>query len=456
MKNITPPEYVARILRRLTENGHAAFLVGGCVRDAIMGRPVHDWDIATSAKPTDISRLFETTVLTGERFGTVTVLTGGDTVEVTTFRSDGEYRDGRRPESVEFVANLEEDLSRRDFTMNAIAVSGKPGFVDPHGGVEDIKNRVIRCVGDPCTRFSEDALRMFRAFRFSAELGFAIEPATMRAIGENAGMSKLISAERVCVELEKTLMSQRPEIAGEMIKAGLLDRYLAASGNNPDDSDSLDNPDDPDNSDSLDWIASLPNEKALRWCAFCAALLDSGLLTSATEFLHEMRLDRKTARACALALAVPELPGDRIGVKQLLAKHGEDAVRCAAAVSQARKASKAREASQASKASQASEASQASKTNEASKARSRPQPSCPPAHLALVDEIIASGECYSLGKLAITGSDLIALGHPPGHEIGEMLDMLLGHVINCPEDNSREALLKLLRSPKKETGAKPR
>ena len=173
------PEHIAFILKKLASEGFEAFLVGGCVRDAVMGRPVHDWDLATSATPVDVARLFEKSILTGEKFGTVTVVVQECPVEVTTFRTEGEYLDGRRPESVEFVSSLEEDLSRRDFTINAMAESVEGELIDPFGGIKDIELGVIRCVGGPNTRFSEDALRMFRALRFSAEFGFEIESDTL-------------------------------------------------------------------------------------------------------------------------------------------------------------------------------------------------------------------------------------------------------------------------------------
>jgi len=169
-----------------------------------MDRPVHDWDLATSATPVDVARLFPKTVQTGEKFGTVTIVLPEGTVEATTFRTEGEYNNGRRPEKVEFISNIAEDLSRRDFTMNAMAQSVDGELIDPFGGLKDIKNGIIRCVGGPNTRFSEDALRMFRAYRFSAQFGFTIETETLHAIYANTGSAERISAERIRIELEKT------------------------------------------------------------------------------------------------------------------------------------------------------------------------------------------------------------------------------------------------------------
>lgn len=398
MTNINPPQHVEYILRHLTENGHPAFLVGGCVRDALMGRHVHDWDVATSAAPVDVAVLFARTILTGEKFGTVTVVTEGDAVEVTTFRVEGEYRDSRRPESVIFVANLDEDLSRRDFTMNAMAISVAKRLVDPFGGIRDIKNRVIRCVGAPKARFAEDALRMFRAFRFRAQLGFTIEKKTLDAINANAQGAKLISAERVRVELEKTLMSQRPEIAGEMIKAGLLARYAEAPGYAP---------------KGLERIEQLPVEPIIRWCAFCAVLQEQGFIASAMEFLHSMRLDGKTAKTCVRALSIASIPEDRKGIKRLFIEHGIEATRCAAAAHDIM-----------------------SKQSEAEE---------PSPCFTRINEVIASGECFSLNRLAISGSDLIGMGYQPGQELGDMLNKLLNHVIDHPEDNVPRVLIDIAK-----------
>ena len=433
MSTITPPGHILLILRRLKENGHAAFLVGGCVRDAVMGRPMRDWDIATSAAPLDVARLFREAVMIGAKFGTVTVviprfaevttlqrqaspkrneasarkrrkediLSPGkeqaehievDEVQVTTFRTEDEYLDGRHPAVVEFVATLDEDLSRRDFTINAMACSIMGKIIDLFGGQEDIGNKLIRCVGDPGTRFSDDALRMFRAFRFRAELGFEIEVGTMEAVRTNAHNAAQISSERIRDELDKTLMSQRPETAGEIIQCGLLDRYLISRF-------------DGDLCLSLRNIALLPASSILRWCAFTHALLEKKLIVSATRFLRELHIDDKTVKTCSAAMSVRSFPVTRPAIKRLMAKHGTNAVRCAAAIFDVKNES---------------------------------------AALDSIDEIVNSGECFSLHDLAVSGKDLLNRGYTPGPEIGKTLDKLLRHVIERPEDNSREVLLGLL------------
>jgi len=395
MKITAPPAYIAYILNKLVSEGHDSYLVGGCVRDAVMKRPIHDWDLATSAKPVEVASIFPETVLTGEKFGTVTVVLPECSAEITTFRTDGEYNDSRHPEDVEFISSLNDDLSRRDFTINAMAESIEGELFDPFGGMEDIKNKIIKCVGGPNTRFSEDALRMFRALRFSAQLGFTIETETLQAIYANTGLVGKVSNERIRIELEKTLLSQMPEVAGEMIMIGLLSRYITTSGKAP---------------AGLKKLNNLPAEPLLRWCAFCAILLRQNFINTATELLHGMQLDGKTIKTCLRALEIAEFPPDKTGIKQLLSKNDASVVRCAAAVSDV--------------------------FNEPGNANS----------LIKAEVIIKSGECFSLGELGVTGRDLLEIGHPPGKELGETLNKLLDHVIRNPHNNNREVLLNLMKA----------
>ena len=201
------PDACRTILSRLTDAGHRAYAVGGCVRDSLLGRAPHDWDIATDARPAETQAVFRDfpVIETGIRHGTVTVLLDGEPYEITTFRVDGRYSDGRRPDSVSFAATIEEDLSRRDFTVNAMAYSETEGLVDPFGGRQDLRDGLLRCVGDPETRFSEDALRLFRAVRFAAELGFSLEPETRRALDRLHGSISRVAKERIFAELKKLL-----------------------------------------------------------------------------------------------------------------------------------------------------------------------------------------------------------------------------------------------------------
>ena len=226
MANVSPPKYVKHILITLQSRGHAAYLVGGCVRDSILGRSPDDWDITTSAKPEQVKALFHRTVDTGLQHGTVTVLMEKEGYEVTTYRVDGEYEDGRHPKEVTFTASLEEDLKRRDFTINAMAYNPSSGLVDLFGGLEDIERKIIRCVGDPLERFTEDALRIMRAVRFSAQLGFAIEEETRKALKVLAPNLKHVSAERIQVELVKLLMSPHPDYLRVAYEAGITAEFL--------------------------------------------------------------------------------------------------------------------------------------------------------------------------------------------------------------------------------------
>jgi len=410
MNTLKLPSHVLEVMNKLSSGGHDAFLVGGSVRDSIIGADVKDWDVATSATPVEVANLFSKTVLTGEKFGTVTAVLPEGSIEITTFRTDGTYTNGRHPESVTFASDISEDLSRRDFTINAMAMSASGELIDPFGGTKDIKSGIIRCVGGPNTRFAEDALRMFRAFRFSAVLGFEIEPETLQAIYANIHLANQISIERTRVELEKIIMSQRPEILGEMIKIGLLERHTDILGRSP---------------QGLDKISILPEESLLRWTAFCAILLETKTIRSATEWLYTLRFSSKTTKTCLNAVRIRSyeetyalssvrsnkaLFYNKIEIKKLLAENERAAVRCAAAISDV--------------------------LNLAGDGRA----------LANTDEVISSGECATLGELAISGKDLLEAGHPPGLKLGETLKKLLMFVIENPQTNQREVLVNLINS----------
>ena len=385
------PDYISGILRTLETAGFQALLVGGCLRDMLLDRPIHDWDIATSARSQDIISLFPKTVRTGERFGTVMVVNGEGTAEVTTFRSDGAYSDGRRPDSVAFVSDLYEDLKRRDFTINAMALGEDGALVDPYGGREDLERQVIRCVGDPASRFSEDALRMFRALRFSAQLGFEIDADTMAAIEKCAGLCAALSAERVRDETEKILLSGRPERAGTALSLRLYQGRIK---------------DGALTDGKLRRLAALPKEAGLRWCAFCALLFAENLIHSPSDFLREMRLDTKTVRdgADGVKAAQEPLPESWTDIKRLLAKQGIQAVRCAAAAEKALRDTNA---------------------------------------LETVSDVLESGECFSVRQLAITGDDLMEYGFKKGIILGNTLKALLAYVIENPQDNRRKLLIEL-------------
>ena len=215
------PEKVELIINTLGNAGFEAYAVGGCVRDLLLGRCPNDWDITTSAKPCDVKKLFRRTVDTGIKHGTVTVMYGNTGYEVTTYRVDGEYEDSRHPREVTFTSDLTEDLQRRDFTINAMAYNDRRGLVDEFGGVADLERKIIRAVGDAHERFEEDALRVLRAFRFAAQLGFSIDGDTREAAGALADNLSKISAERIQAELTKLVVSDHPEEIRELYQAGI-------------------------------------------------------------------------------------------------------------------------------------------------------------------------------------------------------------------------------------------
>ena len=392
MPQINPPKYVRQILFTLQARGHLAYLVGGCVRDVIMEITPQDWDICTSALPEEVLELFPGSVPTGIRHGTVTVVIGSKSSEVTTFRTEGDYRDHRRPDSVTFVSDLITDLSRRDFTMNAIALSADGMIADPFDGVSDIAKRTIRCVGEPKLRFTEDALRMFRALRFSARLGFTIEYDTMQAIEECAPLAAELAPERVRDEIEKILLTTRPETMSAAISFGLMKKYISGAGwKTPNFAD----------------IADMPRKALTRWVAFAIMLRKYGYIPSARDFLMQLRLDGRTIRCCADAevLLSQEPPRDDLGWKKMLNRYGVDTVTCAV------------------------------QTYAVIYGIDREKE---------LKNILKSGECFSLKHLAVTGDDLLALGLK-GPELGEMLKFLLEYVMEYPDNNKREILLELAK-----------
>ena len=220
------PGSVEKIIHTLEQAGHEAYAVGGCVRDALLGLEPDDWDITTSAEPEEVKALFHRTIDTGIKHGTVTVRMDGKSFEVTTYRIDGKYEDGRHPEEVTFTKSLEEDLKRRDFTINAMAYNDSTGIVDLFGGQDDLREKMIRCVGDPLERFSEDALRMMRAVRFAAKLDFSIEEETKKAISELKDNLSKVSAERIQVELTKLITSDHPEQLRTLHETGLTSVFF--------------------------------------------------------------------------------------------------------------------------------------------------------------------------------------------------------------------------------------
>lgn len=217
------PQNVEYVIDRLTQNGYKAYIVGGCVRDILLGEIPNDFDVTTSAKPEEIIPLFEKTVPTGIKHGTITVILNNEPIEVTTFRTEGIYTDNRRPDSVEFVSHLKEDLARRDFTVNAIAYNHTEGIKDFFGGQEDLENKILRAVGNPEKRFKEDALRILRLFRFASTKKFKIEKETLNAALSCSHLLKNVSRERIFEELKKAVTGDNFKIFTHLIECGGLE-----------------------------------------------------------------------------------------------------------------------------------------------------------------------------------------------------------------------------------------
>jgi len=398
----TIPEYILNILRRLEAAGETAVLVGGCVRDLLDSAVPRDYDVATSALPERVASLFSHTVPTGIRHGTVTVLDFGEPVEVTTFRTEGEYRDHRRPETVTFVSALEADLARRDFTVNAMAFDLCGEIYDPFDGRKDLENRVLRAVGDPAERFREDALRMLRAVRFSAR-GFEIEEKTLAAMRKNAALTSHVATERIAAELIVALTSANPEKVTVMFSFGMLDHILQRK------------------TVAIDCVILRKIPQNLRFFALAALLKAAGAIESAERFARALKLDGKMV-SLARATGKPA-PQTRAAWKFFIAKNGETAVLALAAAADA-------------VADELAAKSEAGVTTV-------PQ-NLEISNLALVGEILAGGEPCTLGDLAIGGSDLLVFGFR-GKAIGEILWALMEKVCETPRLNTREDLLLEIR-----------
>ena len=310
------PAGARECLATLLRAGWEAYPVGGCVRDLLLGREPGDVDICTAAHPQAVMDLFPRAVPTGIQHGTVTVPTGTGNMEITTFRREGGYADARHPDGVSFDVGLREDLSRRDFTVNAMALSAQGEVIDPFGGRADLERKIIRCVGAPDKRFSEDALRMLRGIRFCAQLGFTMEAETAAALRRNAHLVAKVSRERIRVELEKTLLSPRPELAGEMVRAGLLDHLYQFPV-----------------AFDLSGLAALPATPEARWRRFCAA---TGFPISALPVERSLRrsvehpelaiiptLALKPSDLMALGLSGPEISAAQKKLALYVLEHPE-------------------------------------------------------------------------------------------------------------------------------------
>lgn len=396
------PPKVVRIIQVLQAHGYEAFAVGGCVRDMILGREPDDWDITTSARPRQVKELFARTVDTGLAHGTVTVLLGEDSYEVTTYRIDGRYEDHRHPAQVEFSARLAEDLRRRDFTINAMAYSPDRGIVDVFDGRGDLERKVIRCVGDPMERFTEDALRILRAIRFSAQLGFSIEKNTWEAIGRIAPNMAKVSKERIQVELTKLLQSDHPEQILDVYRTGISPYISEAFHRLPWRKYAME-PEVLEKKgewEDLRQAADLPGEKYLRWAAFLRGTEPE----EAIRVLKDLKMDNDTIRKVKIlvAWAGRELSEDETAVRRAMSQMEPEVWDGVLALN-----------------------------------------GYGPGIQKLTRSIRERGDCLDLKHLAVSGQDLIAAGVKPGKEMGEILGRLLEHVLERPEDNRKDVLMKL-------------
>ncbi len=390
------PKKVNTVLETLTSAGFEAYIVGGCVRDLILGEEPHDYDITTSATPDEVKSLFRRTIDTGIEHGTVTVMIDKEAFEVTTYRIDGDYIDGRHPETVEYTRNLADDLLRRDFTINAMAYNH--GLVDLFDGLADLDKGLIRGVGVPDARFKEDALRMLRAIRFSARFAYEIEPETWQALMDNAGLISKVSVERIKVEIDKTLISNNPDYFAMVYKTGLL-AFILPSLNEVFE-------DETKRGFILKLLKNLSSTLYLRW----TALLIYFTPKQAKKLLKSLNCDNATMNKVAKLLAYKEadMPETAVAVRTMMSELDEDSL----ALFELREAMLQIEGRDISKA----------------------------YAVSCYNETVENAYPTQISELKIGGAELINLGLK-GREIGDMLAYLLGLVIAEPELNTKEILI---------------
>ena len=389
------PEHIKEILDRLMDAGFDAYVVGGSLRDALLGKEAHDWDVTSAATPDEVISLFsdKQVIPTGIKHGTVTVIANGEPVEITTFRTDGEYLDSRRPESVSFAKRVEDDLSRRDFTVNAMAYNDRRGLVDLFGGREDLERRIIRCVGDPEARFSEDALRIMRAYRFSSQLNFEIDPDTLSASHSMKNGLKSIAKERIGNEFLRLLGGVAPQKS--LTKMGdILSIILPVSLENQ----------------RFSKIEELQCDAILRLAFLMNGASDEEILSAS----HSLRLSTKDTQRLKRLSASPSVNEIKdltdSGARRLIATYGEDA-------------------------------ENALKISIVLNGENEDP-------LSVLRRIKAKDPAVLLSDLKINGSDLINSGIATGREVGKILSRLLDAVIDDQSLNDKEILLKLAKEKK--------
>ena len=450
------PQKVNDIIEELMRHGFEAYAVGGCVRDIVLGREPEDWDITTSATPQEVKKIFRRTVDTGIQHGTVTVLIDKDHYEVTTYRLDGVYEDNRHPKEVFFTSSLTEDLKRRDFTMNAMAYNEKEGFIDRFGGMEDIRKGLIRCVGSAEERFSEDALRILRAVRFSAQLGFTIEEETLMAVKAKAANLNSISSERIRVELTKLLLSDHPDRLRDLYELGItkvilpeFDAMMITEQNNIHHCYSV-------GEHTIHAVATVAGVQEncrfdtrertiLRWTMLLHDVekpntstigkdgqnhfyghQEKGAIT-AKNILRRLKFDNDTVDAVGHLIKWHDhrfvlTPG---GMRRAMSKIGKEYMELLFEINRADTSAKNPKHTK-------------EKYNRLESARK------------FYKDIMNQGECVNLKELNINGKDLIAIGLKPGRELGEILNRLLDKILDEPKLNQREILLTMANNMKYE------
>lgn len=436
--NTRIPKDALFIIDTLEANGHEAYVVGGCVRDMIMNREPNDWDITTSAQPEEVKAAFKRTYDTGIQHGTVTVIVDTEHYEVTTYRIEGEYKDSRRPEQVSFVKDITLDLSRRDFTMNAIAYHPVRGFVDPYNGKKHIEESLIKSVRDAKERFTEDALRILRAVRFSAQLGFKIDDNTIDGIKACKHLLKNISKERIRDEFLKICMSDRPESIHTLYELGLLEYIL------PQFIKTYETPQNHPHHvydvahHTIEAMKYTPKDEVLR---LAMLLHDIGKVqvrstdkkgvdhfyghpeisaAISKTVLKDLRLDNQTIKEVTLLVSYHDYhlrqKITKVYIKEILKVTGEALFDKLLLMNEAD-----------------------------ARAQSPDKLSMKLEQIEYVGklkaEVIANHECYNLKMLAINGGDLIKHGITPGKAVGEALEHALKYIIHYPEKNTKELLL---------------
>lgn len=397
---INMPIDVKDIINEIYINGYEAYIVGGCVRDSIVGIKPNDYDITTNAKPADAIRIFKNyrVIETGIKHGTITLIKNKNEYEITTYRIDGTYNDNRRPESVEFTSDIVQDLKRRDFTINSIAYNHKVGIVDAFNGIEDINKKIIRTVGNPDERFKEDGLRIIRAVRFSSKLNFEIDNKTLESIYKNIKLIKNISSERIQEELNKILLSDYPEKIYILYDANLFDIFKIKNVKM--------------NKNDLIKLKSSKKDLVIRLSIFMYILGD---INESKKILDLLRYSNKIKSQCITILdnLDNKIIDDKVAIKIYLKEIGHESLNYLLYVKKVLDIE--------------FEKKYYDKINN------------------LIKEIDLNKECYSLKELALNGRDLNALGYK-GKEIGEKLNFLLYNVIENPNINNKTDLINIINS----------